>query len=117
MSKEYKLFVGDGYCTYQEVVESLEGSESFRLNFADMMFSILLEMNDLRKIHDLNLVPDMAQLMHFREHFIESLYAFYMYEKYDQKDFDLMCSWQELVKELLLGIEKGVLDNEKEVQA
>lgn len=107
MSKEVFNVDGNVY-DYAQVVEAIKESESFRLNFVDMVLTILLDAHDIHKIEKLNLVPNLGQLVHFREHFIESVQSFYMWENYSEDDFNLMCSWQKLVGELLLGVDKGV---------
>jgi hypothetical protein len=117
MSKEKELLVDDKWYEYGDVVRFFQESDSFRLNFVEMMLSIMLDAHDIALIQKLNLVANMAQLIHFREHFIESLQSFYMKGNYHEEDFDLICSWQKLVGELIIGMEKGTRCEGKEVEA
>lgn len=104
MSKE-KLFLEGIYYSYGQVVDAFTDAESksFRLKFLESMLATMLDERDLRVVDVMNLVPDMKQLVHFREHFIMSLSDFYTIE-YTEDDFNLLCQWQHLAAELLRAI-------------
>lgn len=107
MSKEPMLQLDDTYYTYQQVIDSLTETEPerFKLRFLENMALMILDGRDINLVEKLELVPDIKELVHFREHFIMSLEDFY-YTEYTQEDFNILCKWQELVKELAVHVER-----------